>query len=416
VSEFFIWASVLLLSALLLICLPWFLRSKKQQQDVLTNTRLIKLRLTELGVEQAQGLLTEEDRIQAEQELKLALLDEVKENKAASGQTAWMLALGLIIGLVVAGAVYFQVNQISQISHWQSSVTQLNALGKTINSGQDFNANDLQNFTLALRTKLHDKPNDAQGWMLLGTVWGALNQPNTAKEAFEKSLEIEPENIGTLLRYAQALTQLRSEDDLKHARRVLLRIIDLDPNNINATGTLAIVSSLLGDNQRALQYWLKLRNFLPKDDPNYAAVQQRIDEFQGLGQSNNQVAASQESNTAATKRVQLIIDISDELKSKLPANGVLFVFAQDPTGQVRMPAAVVKLPLGEFPLTVDLSDQNAMMPTYKLSSLTQAKLVARISLDDNVAQATGELQGEIIIELKADSLNKENILINKEIL
>jgi cytochrome c-type biogenesis protein CcmI len=416
VSEFLIGASVLLLGAVFLVCLPWLMRSKKAQQDVLTNTRLIKQRLAELTVEQSQGLLSETDRLQAEQELKLALLDEVKVNVVGTGQTTWILAVGLIISLVVAGGVYFKANQLQQINHWQTVVTQLNALGQTINSGQDIQGKDLQDFALGLRTKLHEDPEDATGWMLLGRVWGALNQPNTAKEAFEKSLALEPDNVGTLLSYAQALILLGTEDELKQARRVLQRVITLDPNNINATGTLAIVSAELGDNQRALQYWLKLQSFLPKDDPNYAAVQQKINEFQGIGQNDGELAAVQVGEQSGSKRVQIMINVSDELKAKLPASGVLFVFAQDPTGQVRMPAAVVKLPLGQFPVTVELSDANAMMPTYTLSGLSTAKLVARISRDDNVMQAAGELQGEIIVELQADKLITENIMINKEIM
>ena len=415
-SEFLIGASVLLLGGVLLVCLPWLRRSKKAQQDVLTNTRLIKQRLAELTVEQSQGLLSETDRLQAEQELKLALLDEVKVNVVGTGQTIWILAVGLIIALVIAGSVYFKANQLQQINHWQTAVTQLNALGQTINSGQDIQGKDLQDFALGLRTKLHKDPEDATGWMLLGRVWGALNQPNTAKEAFEKSLALEPDNVGTLLSYAQALILLGTEDELKQARRVLQRVITLDPNNINATGTLAIVSAELGDNQRALQYWLKLQSFLPKDDPNYAAVQQKINEFQGIGQNDGELAAAQAGEQGGSKRVQITINVSDELTAKLPDSGVLFVFAQDPTGQVRMPAAVVKLPLGQFPVTVELSDANAMMPTYTLSGLSTAKLVARISRDDNVMQAAGELQGEIILELQADKLVTENIMINKEIM
>jgi cytochrome c-type biogenesis protein CcmI len=416
VSEFLIGAIALLLGAVLLVCLPWLKRSKKTQQDVLTNTRLIKQRLAELTVEQSQGLLSETDRLQAEQELKLALLDEVKVNVVGTGQTVWILAVGLIIALVISGGVYFKANQLQQINHWQTAVTQLNALGQTINNGQDIQGKDLQDFALGLRTKLHKDPEDATGWMLLGRVWGALNQPNTAKEAFEKSLALEPDSLGTLLSYAQALILLGTEDELKQARRVLQRVITLDPNNINATGTLAIVSAELGDNQRALQYWLKLQSFLPKDDPNYAAVQQKINEFQGIEQNDGEPAVAKVDEQGGSKRVQITINVSDELKTKLPTSGVLFVFAQDPTGQVRMPAAVVKLPLGQFPVTVELSDANAMMPTYTLSSLSTAKLVARISRDDNVMQAAGELQGEIILELQADKLITENIMINKEIM
>lgn len=417
-SEFLIGAGVLILAALLLVSLPWLMRNKRTQQDILSNTRLIKQRLVELSVEQEQGLLTEIDRKQAEQELKLALLDEVNDEIATSGQTRWILLIGLSIAVAIAAAVYFNANQLKQIEHWQNSVSQLSVLGQTINSGQDIDVSDLQDFALGLRTRLYEEPNDATGWMLLGRVWGALNQPSTAKDAFEKSLNIEPDNVGTLLSYAQALILLESEDDLRHATRVLQRVLVLAPDNLSATGTLAFVSGQLGDNQSALVYWLKLQSFLPKDDPNSAAVQQKIDELQGVnalvGDELNAVESA--ATSPSPVRVELSIDVSDEIRKKLPASGVLFVFAQDPSGQVRMPAAVVKIPLSEFPLTVELSDKNAMLPTYKLSSLQQAKLVARISRDENVALAVGELQGEIIVELEANKLNVHSILINKEIL
>ncbi|MDP5133157.1 MAG: c-type cytochrome biogenesis protein CcmI [Paraglaciecola sp.] len=415
-SEFLIGAGVLSFGALLLVSLPWLMRSKRAQQDVLTNTRLIKQRLAELNIEQAQGLLTETDRQQAEQELKLALLEEVNEKTQATTQSRWVLIIGLSIALCIAGAVYYKSNQLSQITHWQTAVGQLSALGKSINSGQNIEAKDLRDFALGLRTRLYEEPNDATGWMLLGRVWGALNQPETAKEAFEKSLAIEPNSVGTLLSYAQSLILIGTEEELQRARRVLERVIALEPDNINATGTLAIVSAELGDNQASLQYWLKLQRFLPKDDPNYDAVQQKIDEITGIEQGAREIASRADAEAASSKRVQITVEISDDIQQKLPSSGVLFVFAQDPTGQVRMPAAVVKLPLSQFPVTVELSDTNAMMPTYKLSNLSQAKLVARISRDENVAQAPGELQGEITVELVPNELNIQTILINKEIL
>ncbi len=99
----------------------------------------------------------------------------------------------------------------------------------------------------------------------------------------------------------------------------------------------------------------------------------------------------------------------------MPEEGFLFVFAQESTGAVRMPAAVVKIPLGEFPVVVELSDKNAMMANYTLSQLQQAKLVARVSIDENVAQATGELQGEWIATLRANQITQETITIDKEL-
>lgn len=412
--------SVLVLMALLFISLPWLLRSKRAQQDVLTNTRLIKLRLSELAVEQEQGLLSQSDREQAENELKLALLDESQDSVVVKQTTWWILLCGMLIGLAIAGAVYFKTNNLTQIFAWQDAITRLPELGKSINNKQDISNQELQDFALGLRTRLHEEPDNAVGWMLLGRVWGALNQPQTAKDAFEKSIQLNPNSVGALLSYVQALIQLGTEGDILQAKHVLQGVLKLEPDNVNALATLAVVSTELGDTLSAQGYWQRLQAGLEASDPNYAMVQQKIDELASTNKAANsadtQSSASTTSALAGGTRIELTVQIDEVLRAKLPKNGILFVFAQDASGQIRMPAAVVKLPLTNFPVTLELSDENAMMANYTLSNLTKAKLVARISLDENVAQAAGELQGEILVDLQADDLSKLTILIDKELM
>jgi hypothetical protein len=113
--------------------------------------------------------------------------------------------------------------------------------------------------------------------------------------------------------------------------------------------------------------------------------------------------------------VSVTINISDELQAKLPENGFLFVFAQESSGQMKMPAAVVKMPLGEFPVVVELSNNNAMTPNYTLSQLQQAKLVARVSIDGNGTESAGDFQGELIVTLSANETTQETITINREL-
>ena len=409
-------ASLLVLVALILISLPWLMRSKRVQQDVLTNTRLVKLRLSELAVEQEQGLLSHADRVQAENELKLALLDEVKDSVTAKKSTLWILFVGLVIALAVAGGVYFKANQLGQINAWHDAISRLPELGKSINNKQDVSGQDLQDFALGLRTRLHQEPDNAVGWMLLGRVWGALNRPETAKEAFEKSLELDPNSVGALLSYAQALILIGSEDDIQQAKRVLQGVLKLEPDNVNALGTLAVVSTELGDNMSAQGYWQRLQAGLDPSDPNYAMVQQKIDELAGANNTDSLSSTGQTKASISAIRVVVTVKIDEVLRGKLPESGNLIVFAQDASGQVRMPAAVVKIPLTQFPVTVELSEANAMMANYTLSSLSKAKLVARISRDENVAQATGELQGEVLVDLQVDDLTQQTILIDEEIL
>jgi hypothetical protein len=62
-----------------------------------------------------------------------------------------------------------------------------------------------------------------------------------------------------------------------------------------------------------------------------------------------------------------------------------------------------------------LSNDNAMMPNYTLSQLQQAKLVARVSFDADVAQSAGEFQGEWIATLNSNQTTQETITIDREL-
>ena len=413
---------------LVFVLFPWFRKNSDDSVSRLSNKSLIKQRFKELQVEQQQGLLSETDRLQSENELKIALLDEVKTSDVKKSGVTLAISMGAVLSLSIGIGVYLYSNQIKSVQEWQLAQQQTSELGqRMLNGDENLDLNDLQTFALGLRTKLVDTPEDATGWMLLGRVSGALNRVDSAVQAFEKSLKFDPNNVGTLSSYAQALLMTGQEEQVLQAKQALLRILYLEPDNTNAMGVLAIAASELGDKQLALENWQRLVAFIPQADPNYIAVNQRILQLQvELEQGSQQVVQNQDSQSNKvlneesneelnSTRVSITININDDLQKKLPEEGFLFVFAQESTGAVRMPAAVVKIPLGDFPVVVELSDKNAMMANYTLSQLQQAKLVARVSIDENVAQATGELQGEWIATLRANQITQETITIDKEL-
>jgi len=415
-SLFYLGAALSVVIFLLFIAFPWIKKSTAESGSNLTNKSLIKQRLNELHTEQQQGLLSDTDRLQSENELKLALLEETKTSESAGASVGIVISIGALLSLSVGIGVYLYANQIQRIDDWQIAQQQTSELGQRIIKGdENLTVEDLQKFALGLRTKLVETPEDATGWMLLGRVSGALNRVDSAIQAFEKSLKFAPNNIGTLSSYAQALLMTGQEQQVLQAKQVLLHILKLEPDNTNAMGVLAIAASELGDKQLALQNWQGLIAFIPKTDPNYQAVNQRISELQAeLGQVSQKQSEPSAEGLSST-RVSVTINISDELQQKLPKDGFLFVFAQESSGKMKMPAAVVKLPLGEFPITVELSDDNAMTPNYTLSQLQQAKLVARVSLDGNGTQSAGDFQGELIATLSANEMTEESITINREL-
>jgi len=420
VSLFYLGAALFVVIGLLFIVFPWLRKNADDSVSTLTNKSLIKQRLHELHTEQQQGLLSDTDRLQSENELKLALLDELKTTQSNAANVGIAIAIGALVSLSVGIGAYLYANQIQHIEQWQVAQQQTSALGQRMIKGDEsLNLEDLQTFALGLRTKLVDTPEDATGWMLLGRVSGAINRVDSAIQAFEKSLKYDPNNIGTLSSYAQALLMTGQEQQVLQAKQVLLFILKLEPDNTNAMGVLAIAATELGDKPLALENWRRLIAFIPQTDPNYMAVNQRILQLQAeLGQASQQVAQNQPKSFAdnlGSTRVSVTVNINADLQSKLPENGFLFVFAQESTGQVRMPAAVVKMPLGKFPIVVELSNDNAMMPNYTLSQLQTAKLVARVSLDETVTQAAGDFQGELMSTLNANQMTQVTITIDREL-
>jgi cytochrome c-type biogenesis protein CcmI len=420
VSLFYLGAAICVVIFLLFIIFPWLRKANDDSVSRLTNKGLIKQRLTELHTEQQQGLLSDSDRLQSENELKLALLDETKTSQTNEASVGIAISLGALLSLSVGIGVYLYSNQIQPVDEWLMAQQQTSELGqRMIRGDENLNLKDLQTFALGLRTKLVDTPEDATGWMLLGRVSGAINRVDSAIQAFEMSLKFEPNNVGTLSSYAQALLMTGQEQQVLQAKQALLQILDLEPDNTNAMGVLAIAASELGDKALALENWQRLVAFIPDTDPNFAAVNQRILQLQNeLDQDNQQVAQNQPDLTAynlSSTRVSVTINISDELQAKLPKSGFLFVFAQESSGQMKMPAAVVKMPLGEFPVVVELSNKNAMTPNYTLSQLQQAKLVARVSIDGNGTESVGDFQGELIATLSTNEMTQETITIDREL-
>jgi hypothetical protein len=79
-----------------------------------------------------------------------------------------------------------------------------------------------------------------------------------------------------------------------------------------------------------------------------------------------------------------------------------------------MPAAVVRQPVSEFPMTVTLSNSNAMLPDYKLSDLDEWLVHARISQDEKIDRQMGDLEAETVA-IQADGSTELTLTLSTRI-
>ncbi|MEI8647719.1 c-type cytochrome biogenesis protein CcmI [Paraglaciecola sp. Hal342] len=78
----------------------------RKRQDTLTNTRLIRQRLNELEREEREGLLSHEDRLETEKDLKIALLDEQEQTQQKITSARGVLLIGGILSVVGVAFLY----------------------------------------------------------------------------------------------------------------------------------------------------------------------------------------------------------------------------------------------------------------------------------------------------------------------
>jgi hypothetical protein len=107
--------------------------------------------------------------------------------------------------------------------------------------------------------------------------------------------------------------------------------------------------------------------------------------------------------------IQLSISVAPALADRLNSPAPLFIFARGTAGGP--PLAVVRRGSNELPLTIEMSDANAMMQGVQISTMPELQLVARVSMGGSPAAKPGDLFGEVKYSREAGQ--QVNIVIDQ---
>jgi cytochrome c-type biogenesis protein CcmI len=417
-AEFYVVVSGLITFVLLIIAFPWLRKKSHAKQDSLSNTQIVKQRLTELDREVSEGLISESDKQQAVDELKLALVDESDVSASKTGTATLPLIVGAIGALVAGIMVYSQVNHMQQLRKGTEAIDALPALSQQLanGNGSTLSPEDVASLALAIRQRLREQPEDDTGWMYFGRLMLSLGQEVQAIEAIDKAVQLAPDKRANQITFAQALMTTGDESNLKRAQSILSSLLQANAENDNLALMMAVVSAQLGDLDNTVRYFSRVKDKLPADSDMVLRLSARIDELQSRASTLASSVSLDSSKMSSVKTgFEITVSLSDPAADALVKEGFLIVFAQDALSDNRMPAAVIKMPLQDFPVTVTLSTDNAMMPQYSIELLNEVTLTARISVDGDVSASKGEWQGQVKASVKNGSVIAKSITINKEL-
>ncbi len=413
------WASFVLLTliALLFVVVPFFKRERIQRLDHNANSELIRIyhqRLDELKTELDNQRIDAQMYDESVIEQKRRLLNELSPEKAlnSKGNNRIFALTGAGFLIVLTAIFYGYTGSQQQIKGWHDAMANLKSYGEraVMQEGEPLTPNELQAFALALRTKLDQSGDDEVAWMLLGRVAMSLNEFDMAMQSFDKVLKMNPDNKQVLISYSQVLLMEGSDANMSRAATMLSRVLKAEPTNIDAISLLALIAYERKDWLQAKTAFEVLLASMQQNDPRYSMIAERIAEIDAH-LNNEQQTTNTELAKASNSEISITVDLDPALVDSQPQNGTLFVFAKAASGP-QMPLAVVKMTEYSFPLTVTLSDTNAMVDGLNLSSVDKIILTARLSKDATVVTSSGELEGKSGI-LERANVKEYALLINE---
>jgi cytochrome c-type biogenesis protein CcmH len=390
--SFWIAVAALLALALALLIIPLMRATRVPQADQRQqqNIQIAREKKLLLETQLADGEIDQVGYDAAYLDLQGALALELDRNEgqgeAARGK--WMALLVLLAIPCASLSLYlvfgdYRVIQNPQIV--QAPVHQQNTTAPEMT---------LDEMVVAIEKRLQNNPDDAEAWFMLGRTHMGKRQYDEAVKAFRRSNQLMADDPGILFALSDALAMQNNGSLLGEPEALIQRGLQLAPRFPNGLWLAGMAAEQRQDFKSAHQYWSTL---LPMISDNAESTNEVTEMLAMLEQRDPSLVKA----VATDRELKLRIDISAELRAQASPETAVFVYAKAMQGPP-MPLAVKRLQLKDLPVTLSLSDADAMMPTMKLSSFDQVIVGARVSLSGNPVAQDGDFYTE------QNSVNRAN--------
>lgn len=248
-----------------------------------------------------------------------------------------------------------------------------------------------------LAERLKKRPDDADGWQMLGRSYAALGKHAQAIDAFEKARRLKPDDATLLAELAFSAAVANREVGGADSAQWLERALKIDPNNPKALALAGSLSLERKDYQGAVQYWEQLARVEPPESAFGRQVRQSIAQARDLGGLQPALQApadGPEGPAAAAASISGSVTLAPALRARVSPTDTVFVYARAAHGP-RMPLAVLRKQVKDLPLQFTLDDSLAMSPGARLSGTNRVLVGARISKSGSAVAQSGDLQGQL---------------------
>jgi cytochrome c-type biogenesis protein CcmH len=370
-TSFLIPAFLLLALVLVLLLRPFIFPPKVEATSRRQmNAAIYREELEKLEAERTAGSMNSADYEIAHAEMRQRLFQDTNEedDRSVMGSSK-ITVIGLCIFITVLSAgFYFVLGDATRIAEK--------------NAQQPMTQEGVEKMVAEFAAKMEKDPTNLQGWVMLARSYRILGRNEEAAKAYERAGNFIDSDPQLLADYADVLASNANGSFTGKPLLLINQALKLDPNNLMALWLSGTASYAASNYKAAVQTWEKLAQQLPPGTEDARSIEASIADARAKG------GLSAKANLN-TKGISGKVEISADLKSKVKSGDIVMVIARKP-GE-RMPVAVLKTSVSEFPMDFSLTDALAMNPSAPLSQLSEASIEVRISKTGMAKPEVGDL-------------------------
>ena len=389
--SFWIAVTALLALALALLLIPLMRAARVSQagQRQQQNIQIAREKKSALETQLAEGEIDQAGYDAAYLDLQAALALELERGEEQGEVTRgkWM-ALVVMLAIPCASIIlYLTFGEYRVIENPQLAEA---AAQPRNNAAPQMT---LEEMVVAIENRLQENPQDAEAWFMLGRTQMSKQDYDAAANAFRRSNEFKADEPGILFALADAVAMQNNGSLQGEPEALIQRGLELAPRFPNGLWLAGMAAEQRDDFKAAHEYWSLLLPLIADNPESENEVREMLANLEARDPSLVKEALVREAATTAQQALSLRIDISAELRAQATPETAVFVYAKAMQGPP-MPLAVKRLQLKDLPVTLSLSDADAMMPSMKLSSFDEVLVGARVSMSGDPVAQDGDFYSE----------------------
>jgi cytochrome c-type biogenesis protein CcmH len=385
-TEFALALAAIAAAGLGLALRPLWARRRAAASPREINIAVYRDELRELDADLEAGTLARADYDRAREELERRLLEDVGEDVPGrrvrtvrplpEKLARWGTVSAAAAVPLVALAIYLAVGDVR-------------GLDPQARAPRDIGMAEVEAMVERLAQRLEQNPDDVEGWRMLGRSYSVMGRFAEAARAYSRAAAKSPRDASLLADLADALAMARGQNMQGEPEELVLRALQIDPQNLKALALAGTAAFNRDDYKGAVRYWERMLPHIPADSEDARMVQSNIDEAKARASEK----ATGKAKPAAAAQLTGTVSLAPKLAARASPEDTVFIFARAADGPP-MPLAALRRQVKDLPARFTLDDSMAMGPQAKLSAHPKVIVVARVSKGGTPSAQSGDLEGK----------------------